>query len=192
VELVNLAINVDSNMVVTMKDKEAEVVVVKITTTTEITEEEVEDMVVVEDADSTIIDVEDPVLTTQREIVPMEIAVDFLMILMVVIQEAEAVLVKENIVHTVVVIITITEVVEDNKESAFNSKKKVNVVMVIDVDSPMVRMITEDNKETEEFASNSKKKVTVVTVKDADFLMMLKTMKKKKKKNMLRRRRSRI
>jgi hypothetical protein len=161
-----------------IEDREKEVEVMRTTETT--TEDKA-------DADSTTIDVEEFALTTKKEIVPMEIAADFPMNLKV--QEAGAVVVKENIVLTVVIIVIliiadVVVVVEtDKEESASNSKKMVIVAMVRDVDSLMVKMTTEDNKETEVFASNSKKMVNVLTVKDADFLTMSKRKRNKKNKN---------
>jgi hypothetical protein len=85
------------------------------------------------------------------------------------VEEEEAVIMT---VETTTITIEVEMVVDTNKElevPAINLKKKVNALMVKDVDSSMVKKIT-GKKDQEEFALNSKK-VNAPMVLCADLLM---------------------
>jgi hypothetical protein len=85
------------------------------------------------------------------------------------VEEEEAVIMT---VETTTITIEVEMVVDTNKElevPAINLKKKVNALMVKDVDSSMVKKIT-GKKDQEEFALNSKK-VNAPMVINADLLM---------------------
>jgi len=98
-------------------------------------------------------------ITTSKKITEIEDSVE----------EEEAVIMT---VETTTITIEVEMVVDTNKELevlAINLKKKVNALMVKDVDSSMVNQMT-GKKDQEEFALNSKK-VNAPMVINADLLM---------------------
>ena len=98
-------------------------------------------------------------ITTSKKITEIEDSVE----------EEEAVIMT---VETTTITIEVEMVVDTNKELevlAINLKKKVNALMVKDVDSSMVNLMT-GKKDQEEFALNSKK-VNAPMVINADLLM---------------------